>query len=230
MYYLKYGLKKKGLGNIKTKERDNRKELTLLEGLCILLEKGESKSNLGWRIIAKSLLKPNDFEALLQESHLDNARPIIELMELQSRKEAKQLLAIVRKVIDNKTPGVPADELDKVLKKNGLDPLEIRRSALLTEIGRTPRRSSHRLLNKISIHATTIQSSKGLAADYVFLTHFSDLFFIWDRDSKTITDLDICNLLVAITRARKKVFLMSSVDLPEPTFLDWIDPRRVERV
>jgi hypothetical protein len=50
--------------------------------------------------------------------------------------------------------------------------------------------------------ALRLQSSKGPAAEYVFITHFDDQYFIKDKNKTNISDQDICNFLVAITRDR----------------------------
>jgi superfamily I DNA/RNA helicase len=75
---------------------------------------------------------------------------------------------------------------------------------------------------------TTVQSSKGLAADLVFIVHFDDQYFIRDKDKTKVSDQDVCNFLVALTRARKKIVLVSSPK-KDPIFLTWIDKSRVNR-
>jgi len=64
--------------------------------------------------------------------------------------------------------------------------------------------------------------------DYVFITHFDDLYFIKDKNKANITDHDVCSFLVALTRARKRVYLISSNPRATPTFLTWIAPDRIE--
>ena len=81
----------------------------------------------------------------------------------------------------------------------------------------------------IPITATTLQSSKGLAADYVFITHCDDQYMVKDKDKSNVTDRDVCNFLVALTRARKRVYLVSS-QAKEPQFVHWIDAGRINRV
>lgn len=49
------------------------------------------------------------------------------------------------------------------------------------------------------------------------------------REKRKLTDQDICNFLVTLTRAGKKVFLISS-QKEDPTLLKWIKPLKVERV
>ena len=83
-------------------------------------------------------------------------------------------------------------------------------------------------IKKIQIKVTTIESSKGLSADYVFITYFDDRYFIKDNDKTKITEKDICKFLVALTRARKKVLLVSSDKDREPTFFKWIESNRIE--
>lgn len=221
-------LNQKGLTNIKTKKRHDGNETTLLDGLCRLLEDG--RSNLGWRIVAKALMEAGDFEALLKESNAENAAPIIDLIDSKLKKDAKRPLTLIRKVKKNKNATISAEELDEVLNDIGLDPLAIRTSALSEEVSRNSPKPRPHALNMIPIQATTIARAKGLAADYVFLTHFNDEFLISDRDNKTVSDLDICSFLVALTRARRQVILLSCETLPEPSFISWIDKARIETV
>jgi superfamily I DNA/RNA helicase len=75
------------------------------------------------------------------------------------------------------------------------------------------------------IHVTTILSSKGLAADYVFLSDFSDGHF---SRKKSVIDQNVYDFLVAITRARKQIYLISPDD-KEPAFLSWIAESRIDR-
>ena len=85
-------------------------------------------------------------------------------------------------------------------------------------------------IRKTPITTTTIQSSKGLDADYVFITYFDDQYFIKDTDKNKVSDQDICNFLVAFTRAKRKVFLISSDTTKRPGFLKWIDKKRIEDI
>ena len=73
------------------------------------------------------------------------------------------------------------------------------------------------------IKVTTVQGAKGLAADVVFITHFDDQFFV---NKAGLCDMDVCKFLVALTRAKKKAFLMSSQQ-KTPTFLKWINHKRI---
>jgi superfamily I DNA/RNA helicase len=125
------------------------------------------------------------------------------------------------KEVDEKT-------LDETSRKIGVDFYGMAKDFLKDEIVSSSQRIRNPGIRKIPIKATTIESSKGLADEYVFITNFDDRHFIKDKDKKKISDKDICNFLVALTRARKKVFLISTDNKNTPTFLQWINPDRIE--
>ncbi|MFZ0034119.1 MAG: UvrD-helicase domain-containing protein [Sedimentisphaerales bacterium] len=222
-------LKKKGFVNVNFMEKDDKKELMLLDGLKLLLK--ENNCNLGWRIIAEKLLNDNEFEALLEQTNEDGAARIFDIIKKGLRKEIGQILKILRAVRDGKqTEDEP--ELAELLKRVNIDAYGMARGELKDEIKpynpSVPKVSfCEPEVKKIPITITTIQSSKGLDADYVFITYFDDQYFIRNEDKSKITDQDICNFLVALTRARNKVFLISSNPNKKPIFLKWIENKRI---
>ena len=219
-------LRDKGFSNIEFVEKNDSDEPSLMDGLKLLLEDG--KSNLGWRIVAKFFLQEADFENLVKESGKDGAKPLCEVIPKATKKEVQEIVKICKATKDGK----PADEakLADVLKKVGFKPDEIVKDFLKDEITSSSARAGNPGLRKIPIKATTIQSSKGLAADVVFITHFDDQYFVKNKDKTKISDQDVCNFLVALTRARRKIFLISSDTKKEPTFLGWIDAGRIEKL
>lgn len=220
------GLRKRGFKNIESTSKKDKKEVTLLDGLKILLE--DNKSNLGWRIVSKILLEDKDFKSLLKETEKDSTKSISKIVNVDCKKEIKNLLKIFREIKNDKD--VNNNDLDALLKKIKINPYENAKNMLNNEILSSKTRFAHPGLRKIPIKATTIQSSKGLDADYVFITHFDDQFFIKDRDKRKISNQDICNFLVALTRAKRKVFLIPTNMKKEPTFLKWINSSRIERI
>ncbi|MEK7121625.1 MAG: AAA family ATPase [Patescibacteria group bacterium] len=219
-------LRGKGFINIESAEKKDEKGLPMLDGLKILLD--DENSNLGWRIVFRSILSGTDFESVLKESNKDNAKCFAELIDSKQKKEINDILKILRSIKNDKK--VKEEKLDEVLRKVGFGPFDIAGNYLKDEINSNSMRIGNPGLRKIPIKATTIQSSKGLAADYVFITYFDDRYFIKNKDKKNIEDKEICNFLVALTRARRKVFLISSDDKKEPTFLKWIKNDRIEKV
>lgn len=212
-------LKDKGFEKIEYMEKRGVKEPTLLEGLKLLL--AEDESNLGWRIVVKFLLKERDFRSLLEESAQDKTKSIQELVSPDCKNQVKEMLGVLKKLRNSK----PIDENSvKALTKMALDPYNIMRDILGEELDLESQRFGNRAVRKIPIKATTIESSKGLQADYVFITHFDDQYLI--KNKQSLTDKEVCNFLVALTRARTKVFLISSRK-SEPIFLKWIKRERI---
>jgi superfamily I DNA/RNA helicase len=219
-------LREKGFGSIQYVEKKNDNELTLIDGLKILLEDG--KSNLGWRIVSKVLLNKLDFDNMLKETSHAGSKPICEIIGKEMKKEIVAMLKICRCVKDDKV--IDEKQFDETLRKLSLNPYEIAKDFLKDELENTTLRAGNPGLRKIPIKATTIQSSKGLAAEYVFITNFDDQFFIKDKDKTKISDQDVCNFLVALTRARRKIFLVSTDAKKEPTFIKWVDESHIEKI
>ena len=216
-------LRNKGFQNVTFHDKHGEKEATLLDGLKILLD--DDKSNLGWRIAAKSFLSEKVYKELLADSAGDNAQPVYELVGNDCKQEVKQFLKTLRAIRDGKE--VDEAKLVAALKGTEFGPHEMARDALTEELVAS-KRSGNPGIRKIPIKVTTIQSSKGLAEEYVFITHFDNQFF-GGSEKRKLTDQDICNFLVSLTRARKQVFLISS-QKEDPTLLKWIKPERIERI
>jgi superfamily I DNA/RNA helicase len=216
-------LRKKGFSNIESTEKKNDKEPNLIEGLKILLE--DKDSNLGWRIVTKLLMDPQIFKSILMQSNGDNSKPFKELVNSGLRKEVVSLIKVMKAIANGKD--VDPERLNNILDKLQLNPLKMAKDYLSEEIMSKTQRISNPGLRKISIKATTIQSSKGLSADYVFITHFDDKYLL---NGNKPGDNTICNFLVALTRAKRKVFLVSSSTSDKPTFLGWIHGDRIEIV
>jgi len=80
----------------------------------------------------------------------------------------------------------------------------------------------------IEIEMTTIMSSKGLSADFVYYIGIDDNEIL-DFRVKKITDQKICEFLVGITRAEKKLTLISLRD-ENPKILDFIDKDCINKI
>lgn len=216
-------LKEKGLKNVQYADKDGR-EITFLDGLKILLV--DKQDNLGWRIVSKFLMNEESFFSLVRNTEKNPDKKIYELIDKNLIKEVKNILRVLKYVNNDKT--VNENDFFEVFKKIGFNSFEVSKEFLKKEINFTnQRRGNNSSIKKIPIKASTIQSSKGLAGDLVFITHFDDLYFIKDKDKTKITDQDICNFLVALTRTRKKIYLISTRK-EVPTFLKWISKEQIE--
>jgi superfamily I DNA/RNA helicase len=218
-------LRQKGFENVHYAEKEESREPTLLEGLDLLLQDGDS--NLGWRVTARALLPGKEFEGLLKQTAKDDTPPrLCEIVPNALKEKVRPLLRLLRAARDGKPAGDDECVL-KALKELGVDAAGIAVQSLSEQLTPSEQRSVDAAVRKISITVTTIPGSKGLAADYVFIAHFDDRYFIKATKKSHVTDQDICNFLVALTRARTQVFLISYAGGKGPRFLGWVDKNRV---
>jgi superfamily I DNA/RNA helicase len=223
--YIVNALIDKGFKNIEFVERTSLKEPILTDGLKILLD--DDKSNLGWRIVAKSLLEKNDFDSLIKETDNNQAKLILDILDKDCKADVIKMLKILKAI--KKGAVIERETIDSFLKKISYDHYADVISFLKNQFYTDSQYFINPGIRKISIKCSTIQGSKGLASDYVFITHFDNQYFIKNKDKKKISNQDICNFLVALTRAKRKVFLISSNNQQEPTFLNWINKKRIEK-
>jgi superfamily I DNA/RNA helicase len=212
-------LREKGFESVSYVARPER-GATLLDGLKLLIE--DNKSNLGWRITTKFLMRAPEWLALLKSSLEEGAKPFRDMIDPEVRTQIKSMLTLLRKIENDEAVDTAA--LEEICRKVGVNTKDAAKQVLKEKSARDSRRAGKPAIRKIPIQSTTIQSSKGLAEDYVFITHFDDQYFL--REKAKIGDRDICNFLVALTRARQKVFLISS-QKKEPAFLGWIARERL---
>jgi len=246
-------LRAKGFRNVQGPSA-NDEDVTLLEGLNLLLK--DADCNLGWRIAAKCLLEADDFQKCLDRSaeKQSGEKPerMCDLVPANERKKIRRMLTVLRAVRDDKSlqeqkhsesegeqkveeaeqdiSATQTHEFRELLEALQMNPCEVIGAQLKGQLA-APRSkwSVDASIRKTPIQVSSVHGSKGLAADYVFIVGFDDQYLIGSKDISKISDQSICKLLVAITRARKKAFLISTVP-SEPHFLSWIKKERWERI
>ena len=217
------GLHNRGFQNIEYIQRSDGNEVTLLDGCRLLME--DPKSNLGWRVAAKWFMEPDAFSDLVIRSS-QAPEPFVNLVDRQTKSEIKRMVQLCKKSLSKKA----CDEecLDALLRKTGVEPQGIVEEYLKKAL-EPESRLSNPALRKVRIRVTTVQSSKGLAEDYVFIANCDDEYLVKAQDKSDIADQDVCNFLVALTRARLGVALISSNVNREPAFVQWIDQCRLSK-
>lgn len=206
-------LRKRGYRNITS--RINRSSGDLINGFNLLLR--DSTCNLGWRIVSENILDKEKFNRLLKESYKNGGRDnFYHLLDFKTRKQIKSLLATIRKI--KKRWKIDDINLNEVVKFLGYNPYTIITDKLREDIETGNIKNIHK---DIPIKITTIQGSKGLDGDYVFLVNFDERF-IFKNNGTDITDEVVCNFLVALTRTRKKLFIFSSTN-KLPAFVNWLN-------
>jgi len=217
-------LTEKGFRNLDFPVKRKDREVNLLDAFDMLIK--NKKDNLGWRIIASLLLSSDELDTLIKTSSKDLTKEIIELLPAEFTKEVLETVKAIKYILNEKS--VNPDLLAETFEKFGINPDKISSDYLCEEFSALNPPSGNPALRNIPIKITTIQSSKGLAADVVFIANFDDRYFL--RDGNTITDQDICNFLVALTRTKKKAYLISTVQKKIPSVLKLIDKDRIEEI
>lgn len=216
------GLRKKGFKNIISPEISDGSTATLRDGLRLLLV--NKMDNLGWRIVAKALLSDEKFSLALKAS-VGSTKSFVDLVPNDTASAIRGILKQLKKLKGHTAGEVTDDAIEEILKHLKYDTRSEKLAWLETQFEES-HASGLRPLKEIPIAVTTISGSKGLAADYVFISHFDDNYFTKDGHP---TDDHIFSLVVALTRARKKAFLISTKQ-QEPQLLSWLGGGTVNRI
>jgi hypothetical protein len=212
----------KGFRNLDFPEKRKDREVNFFDAFNMLIK--DKEDNLGWRIIVSLLLSTDELNALIKKSAEDLSKKLFKLLPADFIKGVLETAKAVKYILNEKP--VSPELLATTLKQFGINPDKISSDYLCEEFYALNPPNGNPALRNIPIKVTTIQSSKGLAADVVFIANFDDRYFL--RDRRTITDQDVCNFLVALTRTKKKAFLISTVDKATPSLLRWIKRERIQ--
>jgi hypothetical protein len=162
------------------------------------------ESLIGWRI----LKNPDSTE---KKRHLVNAKTLNKIIN-DSPNEIKKIKDIL------------IDDLEKELEKNPVSDKELRKELLFKQLKRDNTHLTRPLCN-IDITICNILNSKGLGADIVFLVGFDEGRFPVKQPA---VDSEIYQMLVAITRAKKRLYLVNTVGKNVSQFLDCIEKTNLE--
>ncbi len=213
----------KGFRNIHF--RDDKEPQVLMEGFALLLK--DKESNLGWRIVSKYIMEKenkNSFEDVVGLSVDQGDTQFKDLLPKKVVKYIKSILAILRKVKNKKT--VTYDECVKLFECFDCDPASIAIQKFRNDLADIGFRKE--AYKDIPLKITTILGSKGLTSSYVFLVNFDDKYLL-EKNGKIISDESICKFLVALTRAKRRVYVYSNGS-KLPVYIDWIDKTNYEMI
>lgn len=218
-------LEKKGFSNVNYRKPQNH-EVTYFDGVDLLTTtRVDTKaSNLGWRVVSKFKLDEVTFANLIKESYENPARSFYKLLPDALKEEVLLDVANLKKI--RLSEPIDPKDLKQLMENLSFDENAVKIDFLKSKLSetRTKKLLCSPGIRKISITVTTAQSSKGLAADYVFITHFEDRFRL---RGGSITNQAICNVLVALTRARRKVWLLKTPG-QRSSFISWIKSSKLE--
>ncbi|MEX0999038.1 MAG: UvrD-helicase domain-containing protein [Thermodesulfobacteriota bacterium] len=224
---------KKSFKNIDYKE-NQKNEIDIVDGYKLLINNKES--NLGWRIILKCTDYPMIEEAI-QETHKSNA-PLFNIIEETFRNDH---LGIVSALEIIKAGNEVSEEIQQKVSTyckhtKGIESL--------MEIFSVDDNADQIVVDQdedtsVSIKITTLNGSKGLSANYVFIVGMNNTgggLSGFPSNSTDPSDNEICQLIVGITRTRKKCYLISNSRfadfsrIKKSVFIDWIDPSKIDDI
>jgi superfamily I DNA/RNA helicase len=205
-------------------------KIEALDGYRRLLR--DERSRLGWRIIVHSFptaeAQAATAEALRTESELaDDLPENYRQRHLEVVGWLRQLKAdadVDAELID-RVEGAVGQSIDEILVELGVE-LEVEDDGdEATDDEELPE-------DEPTIICTTLVGAKGLSAAYVFIVGFANGHF--PRDPHEISDNEICQFLVGLSRTRKACHLLSCGSLGQTrlsasAFAGWIEPHLEER-
>lgn len=186
-------------------------------------------SRLGWRI----LLHVDSF-ADAEEGIgrvLSEGLELVEILPDEYRTEQVSIAEIVQKLLDGEE--VPSSEVAELEEKLGRPIAEIQ-AMLGRDEEEEDEEDDEELEDAMpSIICTSLLGAKGLSAGYVFIVGFNEGAF--PSDPHSVTDDEVCKLIVGLSRTRKECHLVScgrfGAAWTEPSsFLVWLGVDIEERV
>jgi len=184
----------------------------------------DDKSLLGWRILG------NPQDVAEKEKHIKNAK-VLEAVINGTPSRIKSIsdasLSLLEKEIEDwplpsRESGVEVEEPSEIKTAN--QNKEIRRKLLIQELKRA-NLSLPRPICNLDITVCNILNSKGLGADIVFLVGFDQGRFPLKEDP---TENEIYQMLVAITRAKKRIYLINTIGRKISQFIDCLDKNDID--
>lgn len=184
------------------------------------------KSNLGWRILIDFLMKHDAIKSIITKSN--NGTALIELLTEKLVEQQTSIISIIAKLNkkDEDNDLLLAD-LEMLVDVNLLEEIKVKF---------LPPEEPEIILDKTqpSILLTSYQGCKGMSAGFVFIVGANN--GIMPRDISNISDVEISQFVVALTRTRKKCYILSENWMYAPkdkngnwipknersTFIDWI--------
>ncbi|WP_218563837.1 UvrD-helicase domain-containing protein [Legionella feeleii] len=176
--------------------------------VALKLIKADRNSNLGWRLIAEEKLSSSELNALIKQSISDN---FLEIIPSELEKTVTNVLIL----LDQKE--YHQEAVQEFLKLHEISQIE-----MLWDTQDQNKLFEDDEYSQIKL--ATFEGSKGLAADYVFITGLQEGVL---PKTNNATEAEICKFIVALTRTRKQCYIFtcgrfSGTLQKKSFFLNWI--------
>lgn len=201
----------------------------ILDGYEKLLK--DRESNLGWRIILE-FDEIADMKNIIKQTDIDRMN-ILKKLPTEYRSKHEKVVESLHRLKENRAS---AEEQRKLEETLALSLNKIRNELGIEEEGKNniEESKSQEESGQPSIKITTFLGAKGLSGGFVFIVGVNNGTI--PEHPSSPTDNEICQFIVALTRARKKCYLISNkrmgpnYGLRHSTFIDWIDSSRLRRI
>lgn len=180
---------------------------------------------LAWRLLIATLLKENEWKEIVS-NNFDNSDSFINSIPEKIKREQLLNSNILNKILNKPSSSINAIAESTFDKFKDLIVLEKRsdRKLLVNQLVSENKTLARPLVN-LDITVCTILGSKGLGADVVFLVGF-DQGKLPSKES--IKESEIYQMLVALTRAKKRIFFVNTQGCSMSKFIDSIDNTNIE--
>jgi superfamily I DNA/RNA helicase len=182
----------------------------------------DDTSLVGWRILG------NPTDNTEKNGHLKNARTLSAIIggtpsKLEKIKHADILL--LEEMIEdwgaqNGDAGADGSDEAKTAERHKQNE-DIRKNILIQELKRSSLYLPRPLCN-LDITVCNILNAKGLGADVVFVIGFDQGKF---PSKENVTESEIYQMLVAVTRAKKRIYLINTISSKVSRFADCLDTK-----
>lgn len=174
------------------------KPISVIDGYNILLK--DENTNLGWRILIDFYFKQKEIRAFIEGS--EKGKQMLDILDkefLQQQKRVIEIIGII-KLGEDFTEELK-NELKKILKDH-YDAIVEWYSPKEKEEAEKPDKT------KPSILLSSFVGCKGLSAGYVMIVGANDGSI--PKDSCKISDVEIAQFMVALTRTKKQCYIISN--------------------
>jgi superfamily I DNA/RNA helicase len=190
----------------------------------------DEASRLGWRILIH-IDPPRDWGDVVRQG-IEGDRDLNELIPDAYRRRHLRIASLVRRILNE--DDLDESEIEELVAAVGIlfeEVVVILRGPAEDDVDESTAPESPE--GEPTIFCTTLVGAKGLSAGHVFVVGCNDGHF--PRDPNAITDDEVCQLLVALSRTRKQCHLISCLwfgaqSLRPSRFLHWVSPMTQKRV
>ena len=186
-----------------------------------------SNDILGWRLLIDGL-GDNGLKNDLILNHYSDAEGFVKNIPKEFKKTAEKNCSTLHKIL-NKSESERAKIADSSIERLAGKIVEDEKEKRSIFVNQLIDENVHlpRPLANLSITVCNILGAKGLSADVVFLIGFDQGKLPMGRDAE---DSEIYQFLVALTRARKRIYLINTMGRHVSQFLDSIDKNCIEKL